>query len=70
MSLDEMSLPSGPVGFGTQSLADEIRQALEEEGLEDLGGRGGGGGGEEEEEEEQQQQQQQQQQQLLLSILR
>jgi len=25
MSLDEMSLPSGPVEFGTQSLADEIR---------------------------------------------
>jgi len=37
MSLDEMSLPSGPVEFGTQSLTDEIRQALEEEGLEDLG---------------------------------
>jgi len=28
-----MSLPSGLVEFGTQSLADEIRQALEEEGL-------------------------------------
>jgi len=37
MSLDGMSLPSGQVEFGTQSLADEIRQALEEEGLEDLG---------------------------------
>jgi len=37
MSLDEMSLPFGPVEFGAQSLADEIRQALEEEGLEDLG---------------------------------
>jgi len=37
MSLDEMSLSSGPVEFGTQSLADEIKQALEEEGLEDLG---------------------------------
>jgi len=36
MSFDEMSLPSGLVEFGTQSLADEIRQALEE-GLEDLG---------------------------------
>jgi len=35
ISLDEMSLPSGPVEFGTQSLADEIRQALEE-GLDDL----------------------------------
>jgi len=29
-------LTSGPVEFGTQRLADEIRQALEE-GLEDLG---------------------------------
>jgi len=37
VSLDEMSLSSGLVGFGTQSLADEIKQALEEEGLEDLG---------------------------------
>jgi len=37
MSFDEMSLPSGQVEFGTQSLADELRQALEEEGLEDLG---------------------------------
>jgi len=37
MSLDEMSIPSGLVEFGTQSLSDEIRQALEEEGLEDLG---------------------------------
>jgi len=37
VSLDEMSLSSGPVEFGTQSLADEIKQALEEEGLEDLG---------------------------------
>jgi len=37
MSLDEMSLSSGLVEFGTQSLADEIRQALEEEWLEDLG---------------------------------
>jgi len=38
-SLDEMSLPSGPVEFGTQSLADELRQVLEEEGEmeEDLG---------------------------------
>jgi len=36
MSLDEMSLSSGPVEFQTQSLADEIKQALEEEGLEDL----------------------------------
>jgi len=36
VSLDEMSLSSGPVEFGTQSLADEIKQALEE-GLEDLG---------------------------------
>jgi len=32
-----MSLPSGPVEFGTQSLADELRQALEEGGsMEDL----------------------------------
>jgi len=31
MSLDEMSLSSGLVEFGTKSLADEIRQALEEE---------------------------------------
>jgi len=38
MNLGEVSLPSGLVEFGTQSLADEIRQALEEEGLEDLGG--------------------------------
>jgi len=37
MSLDEMSLSSGPVEFGTQILADEIKQALEEEGLKDLG---------------------------------
>jgi len=36
MRLHEMSLPSGP-DFGRQSLADELRQALEEEGLmEDL----------------------------------
>jgi len=27
LSLDEMSLSSGPVEFGTQSLADEIKQA-------------------------------------------
>jgi len=33
VSLDEMSLSSGLVEFGTQSLADEIKQALEEEGL-------------------------------------
>jgi len=33
VSLDEISLSSGPVEFGTQSLADEIKQALEEEGL-------------------------------------
>jgi len=35
-----LSLPSGPVEFGTQSLADELRQALEEEHeeqLEDVG---------------------------------
>jgi len=42
VALDEMtlSLPSGPVEFGTQSLADELRQALEEEEeeqLEDVG---------------------------------
>jgi len=37
VSLDEMSLSSGLVEFGTQILADEIKQALEEEGLEDLG---------------------------------
>jgi len=36
VSLDEMSLSSGLVEFGTQRLADEIKQALEE-GLEDLG---------------------------------
>jgi len=32
-----ITLPVRLVEFGTQSLADEVKQALEEEGLEDLG---------------------------------